>query len=162
MHLSAAEGWLGLGNIVEANTELEQIAAGQRAHPNVLEIRWQIYAKQKHWEACVDIARSITKLVPGQAKGWIHLAFATRQVKNGGLEAALAVLVPVVDHFPKNPLICFYLAGYTAQLNQLLESTRWWDKAMEIAGRTGQLNKIRMMALDDPDLEPLLKGIGKA
>ncbi len=90
------------------------------------------------------------------------MAFLLSQVKNGELEAVLTVQDPLGDHFPKNPLICFYLAGCTAQLNRLFESTLSLDKAMEIAGRTGQLNKIRFMALDDPDLEPLLKGIGKA
>jgi len=162
MHLSAAEGWLGLGDILEANAELEQITAELRAHPDVLEVRWQIYAKQKQWDACVDITRTITKLVPSQSKGWIHLAYSTRMAKNGGLEAAVCILAPLVNDFPKNPLICYYLSCYTAQLDRLMESTRWWDKAMTIAGATGQLNKIRLMALDDPDLVPLLKGIGKA
>jgi len=161
-HLSAAEGWLGLGNPLTANEELEKITAKLRSHPDVLKIRWQIYAKEERWEACVDIAKALTKLVPSESKAWIHLAYSTRQVKGGGLEAAIEVLLPGVENSPKNPLFCFYLACYTAQLNRLVESTKWWDKAMEIAHKNGLFNKIRLMALDDPDLEPLLKGIGKA
>jgi hypothetical protein len=38
-HLQAAEGWIGLGNYAEANDELEQIAAANRAHPDVLQFR---------------------------------------------------------------------------------------------------------------------------
>ena len=161
IHLDAAEGWLGLGNQVEAFEELEQISPQLRVHPDVLELRWQIYAKEKKWEACVDIARAITKLVPSESKAWIHLAYSTRQVNGGGLEAAIEVLLPGVKNIPKNPLICFYLACYAAQLNRLVESKNWWDKALDIAKRNGMFNKIRLMALDDPDLEPLLKGIGK-
>lgn len=54
-HLAAAQGWLQLGNHVEANEELEQIAPSLRSHPDVLELRWQIYAKAEKWDACLDI-----------------------------------------------------------------------------------------------------------
>jgi hypothetical protein len=36
--LRAAEGWLELGNHLEANEELENITPKLRAHPDVLEI----------------------------------------------------------------------------------------------------------------------------
>jgi hypothetical protein len=54
------------------------------------------------------------------------------------------------------------LACYTAQLGWLVESTQWWERALEIAQKNGLFDKIRLMALDDPDLVPLLKGMGKA
>src|ERR1017187_3279090 len=38
-HLSAAIGWLGLGNWREANEELEKITSELRGHPDVLEVR---------------------------------------------------------------------------------------------------------------------------
>jgi len=41
-HLQAAQGWLELGNHLEANEELENITAKHRAHPAVLELRWQM------------------------------------------------------------------------------------------------------------------------
>jgi hypothetical protein len=41
-HLDAAEGWLGLGDHLSANDELEQIATELRTHPLVLEMRLQI------------------------------------------------------------------------------------------------------------------------
>jgi hypothetical protein len=39
MHLTAAQGWLELGNHEEAFEELEQIDAPLRGHPDVLEVR---------------------------------------------------------------------------------------------------------------------------
>jgi hypothetical protein len=39
LHLNAAEGWLGLGNYLEANAELEQLPAQLRAHPDALQMR---------------------------------------------------------------------------------------------------------------------------
>jgi hypothetical protein len=61
-YLSAAQGWLELGNHLEANDELERITPELRAHPDVLEVRWHIYAHAKKWGACVDIASAIVKL----------------------------------------------------------------------------------------------------
>jgi hypothetical protein len=63
IHLNASIGWLGLGNHLEANEELEQITPQMRVHPDVLEVRWQICAKEKKWEACVDIAASGTEFM---------------------------------------------------------------------------------------------------
>jgi uncharacterized protein HemY len=56
MHLNAAEGWLGLGNSLAADEELEKITPQNRAHPDVLEVRWEIYAKAGKWEQCLEIA----------------------------------------------------------------------------------------------------------
>ena len=44
-HLRAAQGWLELGDWQSANAELENISPQVRVHPDVLEIRWHIYAK---------------------------------------------------------------------------------------------------------------------
>ena len=74
-HLLAAQGWLELGSPIEANEELEQIAPQLRAHPDVLEIRWQIYAKEKKWEACVDVAAAIVQLTrSGRKPGFTDLS----------------------------------------------------------------------------------------
>lgn len=43
-HLLGAQGWLELGNHVEADAELDKITPPLRAHPAVLEVRWAIYA----------------------------------------------------------------------------------------------------------------------
>ena len=58
-HLDAAIGWLGLGNHLEANEELEKITPGLRAYPDVLEVRIEIYARAKRWEGCVEIANAL-------------------------------------------------------------------------------------------------------
>jgi hypothetical protein len=68
----AACSWLELGNHFEANSELEKITPQLRSHPDVLEIRWQIYAKDKKWNACQDIANTITQLaLPAPPAGFI-------------------------------------------------------------------------------------------
>ncbi len=56
IHLQAAQGWLGLGDHVEAHEELEEIAPELRAHPAVLKLQWEIYAAAKKWDAALFIA----------------------------------------------------------------------------------------------------------
>ncbi len=41
LHLRAAQGWCELHAFSEADAELDNIAASLRAHPLVLEVRWQ-------------------------------------------------------------------------------------------------------------------------
>ena len=87
-HLQAAQGWLELGNHVEANAELEKIAPELRAHPGVLCVRWQIYAAAKKRDACADIGRALVELLPDQSISWINRAYALRRAPGGGLQAA--------------------------------------------------------------------------
>jgi hypothetical protein len=86
MHLSAAEGWFGLGDTMAAIAELDHITPALRAHPAVLEVRWQIYAKEKCWDTCIEIATSLTQLVPDEVNHWVHLAYSTRQAVPDPLE----------------------------------------------------------------------------
>lgn len=161
MFLTSAEGWLGLGDIAAASAELDNITPELCVHPAVLEVRWQIYAKAKRWDACIEIARTLADLVPTDVNNWVHLAYSTRQAKDGGLESAVKILKGAVEAFPKNPLICYYLACYTAQQKELVVSKKWWDPAMDIAVANGWQQKLRLMAIGDPELEPLIKGIWK-
>jgi tetratricopeptide (TPR) repeat protein len=158
-HLAAADGWLELGNHIEANEELEKIDPLLRIHPEVLELRWQIYAKESRWEACVQIARALTNLAPNQPDGWLHLSYSLRRAKGGGLQAAWEALLPVAEKFPAESTIPYNLACYAAQLNRLDGARDWWEKALKIAQANGGFDEIRLTALDDPDLEPLWREI---
>jgi tetratricopeptide (TPR) repeat protein len=147
-HLAAAQGWLELGNHIEANAELERIAPTLRAHPDVLEVRWHISAHAKKWDACVEIAGAAIKLDPNRPDAWIHRSFALHELKR--TQEAFNRLLPVADRFPKVWTIPYNLACYCAQLGRLDESREWLKKAMAIDERT-----VTLAAADDPDLKPL-------
>jgi len=159
MHLKAAEGWLELGDNASAREELENISQELQAHPGVLEVRWEIYAKEKRWEDCVELARSLTQLVPANPAGWIHCAYSLRRADGGGLPAAWDLLSTVADKFPDVPVIPYNLACYAAQMNRLDYARACLKKAFAIATKQGTHNQIRRMAMEDPDLEPLWKEI---
>jgi hypothetical protein len=61
------------------------------------------------------------------------------------------VMVAVADKFPESWAIPFDLACYTCQC-RLDEARQWFHKALEL----GDEKAIKLEALDDPDLAPLL------
>ena len=152
-HLEAAQSWCELHAFWEADAELDNITASLRAHPSVLEVRWQIYAHTKKWDVCVDIAEGIIKLHPDRAVAWIHRSFALRRLK--GTQEAFDQLLPAADRFPKVWLIPYNLACYCAQLGRLDECLQWFKRAMAINEET-----VKRAAVDDPDLQPLWDSMG--
>ena len=96
-HLQAAQGWLELGDWQSANEELEKISAEMGMHPDLVELRWRIYAQAKNWSACADIGKALTQLAPGSAVSWIHHAYALHELKR--TQDAFDVLSPVAQRF---------------------------------------------------------------
>jgi len=151
-YLIAAEGWLELGDHLEANEELERISAELRGHPDVLQVRWRVFAAARKWGAAAEIAQGICQLAPDEPFGWIHLSYSLHETKE-----ALDTLLHVADWFPNNWLIAYNLACYQTQLGDLEEAWRWLGYAMDKA----DTKEIKLKALDDPDLEPLWRRIGE-
>jgi len=60
-HLEAAQGWIGLGDFLSANTELDGIAPLFRAHPKVLRERMKVFALGKRWNDAQTVAEAILK-----------------------------------------------------------------------------------------------------
>ena len=157
-HLSAATGWLELGDLAEAGAELAQIAAQFRSHPHVLIIRYEVCAKAGEWIAAAEIARTLTQLEPHQPGAWISLAYAVRRKPGGGIPQARAILVQALQAFPKEQIIAYNLACYECQSGDLNAARSWLEKACTL----GDANKIKLMALEDPDLKPLWPDLRKA
>jgi tetratricopeptide (TPR) repeat protein len=135
----------------EANEELERIAPLFRAHPDVLEVRWHIFARARKWEACVDLAEAIVKCDPTRQDAWIHRSFALHELKR--TQEAFDSLLPVAGKFPEVWVIPYNLACYCAQLGRLDNARGWLEQAMSIDEKT-----VKRVAIDDPDLMPLWEG----
>ena len=73
-------------------------------------------------------------------------------------EEARDNLLRVVDKFPDDPILRYNLACYECQLGRLEQAKGWLEKAFKL----GDPKKIKLMALEDRDLEPLWREIGKA
>jgi len=158
MHsLSAAIGWLGLGSIADAKSELSSISAAQQEHPDVLEVRWIILAEEQNWDEALIIARKLMACAPDRSSGWLHQAYALRRVSHGGLKQAWRALLSAFDKFPKEALISYNLSCYACQMNDLSEAKLLFEKAISI----GDKDDIKKRALSDSDLKPLWPLIAK-
>ena len=151
-HLQAADGWLTLGNWHEAHAELEEITPVNRAHPRVLEVRWQVYCCAEKWEACLDNAETIVRLRPRRAEGWVHLSVSLYRL--GRTEEAFDRLSEVAVRFPKSRPVPYNLTCFAARLARLDEAETWFKRAMAL-----DMKEVRQQAIDDPDLKLLWDGV---
>jgi len=150
-YFAAAVGWLELGCPAEARAELAQINPAQQEHPDVLEVRWSVLATQKRWDEALLVAQALVRQAPKRSSGWLHQAYALRRVPEGSLQQAWQALLPAFDKFPKEPTIPYNLSCYACQLKQLDVARDWLKLAVAVGGK----EKIKRMALEDSDLEPL-------
>jgi hypothetical protein len=149
--LSAAEGWLGLGDTAAAMAELNRLPKRYQKHPDVLDVRWTIHAMEQNWVEALCVAVELIQKAPELPSGWIHQAYALRRVPKAGLQSAWNSLFPCMDRFPKNPIIPYNLACYACQLQKPDQARILLTRAMALGGR----DEIKRMALHDDDLQPL-------
>ena len=154
-HLSAAEGWLELGNAREAQADLDCISDAAQGRLEVLAVRWGILAQFKSWEECVVVAERILELAPEEIFGWIHRSYALHELKR--TEAARDRLQPAFRLFPQDETIPYNLACYECQLGNLAAARDWFRRALKLHDRAD----LKAQALDDPDLKPLWSEIRK-
>ena len=152
-HLRAAEGWLGLGNPVEAERELAKLSVPLLSHPQVLGVTYQLYETTRQWERAAGTAELLCQVAPEASLGWIHLAYALHELRR--TREAYNVLVPVVNRFSEAYVIRYNLACYCCQLGELEEARAWLKEAIAVAGS----DTIKEMAAGDPDLQPLKEEI---
>ena len=150
-HVSAAVGWVELGAPAEARAELAQVAPDLQDHPDVLEVRWVIAAEEKKWEEGLLIAQALLQRAPKRSSGWLHQAYALRRVPGGSVGKAWEALLPAWEKFPKEAVIPYNLSCYACQMNQLDTARLWLKRAAD----AGSKERIKAMALQDPDLEAL-------
>jgi tetratricopeptide (TPR) repeat protein len=155
-YLQAAQGWLELGDHVEAAKELENVTPELHGHPAVLKLRWDIYAAEKKWEAALDMAAALIQLDPEDPLGWVHRSYALHELKRTA--EARDNLLRVVDKFPNSATIRYNLACYECQLGRLEPAKMWLEKAFAL----GDAKAMKVAALEDRDLEPLWTEIRKA
>jgi len=154
-YVSAAMGWIELGNSQEALAELGRISEAGRRNPDVLEVFWAIHAGGGDWVAGLATARALLESDPRRSSGWLNQAYALRRISGGGLQAAWDALLPAAEKFPDEPIIAFNLACYACQMQHLDEARNW----LGVALKSGARDRIKSMALRDPDLEPLWEEI---
>lgn len=154
--LSAARGWLELGNIAEAWGELNEILPRWHEHPEVLGLMWELHAADRVWAKALAVSRQMVMRYPKDVSGWIHQSYTLHELRQ--TEEARDLLVSVAEQFPEISVIPYNLACYECQLGNLEQARRWLGRAEEMKGKSN----FKKMALTDPDLQPLwdyIKGL---
>lgn len=148
-HLSSAEGWLELGNQTEALGELDHISAAQRVHPDVLYVRWRIFASLNRWRRCLVIARALSERAKDDVRGWIALARSFRGEEE--LQKAYSVAITQASRFPESWQLLYDAASYACLLGKREQAVEYLGLAMA----AGDLHFIRRKARKDPDFDRL-------
>jgi tetratricopeptide (TPR) repeat protein len=147
--LDASVGWIGLGNLTEAEVEIEQVAPEFRLHADVLEVRWEIDGRRERWESALETAELLVETYPERCSGWLHRSYCLHEL--GRTLEAWNKLISAFDRFPKEATVPYNLACYACQLGNLEQAQSWLEKAASIRGRRA----IKSMAVEDQDLVAL-------
>ena len=146
-HLRAAIGFIELGMLEDAVSELESLPPEDRDRSSVLALRVEIYRTARSWSLLEIAARELWKRHPDEPVYWINLAWAVRRLDS--LVAARDILMEAVERFPGDAMTHFNLGCYVCQLGDINEAKTRVGRAIELDA------KFKLLALDDPDLEPM-------
>lgn len=146
-HMEAALGYLQLGLYDDANDEIECMPPRERVSPVALVLRAHIYMELKSWGLLREVAVVLVDTIPEDSDHWTWLAYATRRTTD--VPSAEEIVLRALEIHPEDAMIHYNLACYAAQLGRLEEAGARLKKAVHLNP------EIRLMALDDPDLEPI-------
>ena len=152
LFVEAAKGWIILGDLKEANRELDRLPRAEQTHPDVLEVRFAIYSKAKKWVVCMELAAAMLELAPDRPTAWINSAQTLHQLRQ--TKDAWNALYTVRHRFPKVAEIPYHLACYACELGRFKDSQKWLRKAVALGGE-----EFRKMALEEAALQPLWQEI---
>ena len=93
------------------------------------------------------VSEKLANYDPAEAQWRISFAYATRRAES--IEKAREILLNALDSHPEEPTIHYNLACYECQLGNLSAAKQ------HLIDATKADQKFKLMALDDPDLEPL-------
>ena len=115
--LQVACGYAELGMYLDADSELERIDPFNRAAPEVLALRIEIYRGLEKWELMAELAKRLTECEPDNPECSVSLAYATRRAIS--IEAAKEILLNAEGKSPKEAIIKYNLACYECRLGNL-------------------------------------------
>src|SRR5260221_10011434 len=148
-HVEAAKGWVLLHDRSEAHLELDQVSRNSKQHPEVLEMRWYLYAEDQNWGQALRLGRKLHKKHPQRLFGWLAHAHSLLKCK-GDPELARKLLRPAAELF-EGPQVPFGLACYSSLAGKLKEGRKWLARALE----KSDSEQIEYFFAAQPDLEVL-------
>ncbi len=153
--LNAAEGWLVLGDYVSAFEELEKLPPLQCAHPDVLKLRWRIFAAGGKHDLAFAVADALVRLLPNESDSYLLRLHSARRMRDSSAERVLELARDTADRFPTEPEPLFITACCLCRLGRPDEARDSLRAAFGVAEKFGLAGFWKQRALDEPDLEPI-------
>jgi tetratricopeptide (TPR) repeat protein len=148
-YLSAAEGWLMLGDHASAQEELSRIRSIFQSYPDVLDVQWQVLLKAKEHARCLEIAKNLVQIAGGQPMAWAKLAQSFYYL--GRYQDAYDCASTALKQFGKDFALHYDLACYACLLGQIDEAKARLREAIHLRDAP----YVKSMACQDKDLEAL-------
>jgi Flp pilus assembly protein TadD len=149
----AAQGWIELGNAAEAEKELDAISPELHSLPDVRKVRWRLQALAHRWADALATAEGFAAEHPDEVEAWVQRSFALHELKR--TPEARDNLRSVVGRFPNDAIVRYNLGCYECQLGNLKAAEEWLFRAFQV----GNGRDLKVMALEDPDYQPLWERI---
>jgi tetratricopeptide (TPR) repeat protein len=148
-HLAAAMESFAAGHHAEALRELQRMSLAGRADIDVMDLSCHVLAGLERWEECLELGEALVKAEPKAPHGWTNRSAALYRLNRA--QEAFDSLRLAAELFPDEWGIRYELACYCCTLGRLEETLDWLEEAFEL----GDAKTVKLMALDDPDLEPI-------
>ena len=134
LHLSAASGWIGLGDFDSARAEMDALSTVAKKHPQALLVQSEYFFAAEEWDLLAPLADKMVEQFPEHDCLWINRSYALHELKR--TQEAFDALLPATEKFSKVWLIRYNLACYCAQLGDKEEALRWLLRAVRLADKT--------------------------
>jgi len=145
--LRAADGYLYLGLVDEALSELNLIHKPERDDSDVLLSRIRVLLHMKKWTSAEALSGRGEKLHPQEGEFTVQRAFALHQMKKSA--AAEQAIMAAPEWIRRTGILHYNLACYQARLGDISQARECIDAAIQMnAG-------IKKNARLDPDLQAL-------
>lgn len=150
--LRAAWGWLELGDFESAFEETADISPEYQNHPEVLRLRFDVYAKRKSFDACRETGVVLMEIAPAWAQSVLCYCRSVHWL--GKSEEAYQLMSKHTTELPSNWEMVYDLACYAAMTERLAEAKQLLQSAYALVPDSSGL---RAYALQDPDLESIAR-----
>jgi predicted Zn-dependent protease len=142
--LLAAQGYLELGMVEEALSELASVSSEAHSDPDLIELRLHILMHGKRWNDALVAANELLRISPQAVPGYIHGAFALHEL--GRTAEARDLLLQGPPLLRKDPTFHYNIGCYEAVLGNR-------DSALRSLQESFALDETyRDFARCDPDL----------
>jgi len=143
----AAQGYVELGLLEEAQAELSHLPASASERVDVIELTVLCLMGEHHWAKALPLTQKLCSIEPDEPGGFIHAAYCLHEL--GQTHEALDLLSRGPTSLRTKPVYYYNLGCYLACLGQDEKALQLLKQSFEMDG------SLRSHARKDPDLDRL-------